>query len=305
MSRQSRPKARRALWQTLAMVWQNLATLWQTLATLWQTLAIRRSVPVLLCGLLFALPSIAEEPEKAAAPEKAEASAMTEEEQAAHESELIRRAYSGALTEAEKADKNAARAELNKLGLDKLRVLFDHVHVPNMYIRFDIDPMVHRNRDKVGPILLDYVDSPHVRTRSYATYYLSFTPLREHRDKIVPLLDHEGTRTSATRCLGKWAATNQLDRVVAQLDDDKERRRITAINAVRDIGDPSAARKLLPSLDDPMLTVRFVAERALAELGDKKVLRKAMKTASPKAKWHLDNAIKTIRESEKTSEEEP
>jgi len=285
MRHSSRQKPPRALWQTLAIVWQNLATLWQNLATLWQTLAIRC---LIASGCLLL---------SAAAQEATNTTAFSE-------SELVRLAYSDALTTEEKTEKNAARAELNKLGIDKLRVLFDHVHVPNMFIRFDIDPMVHRNRDTVGPILLPFLDSPHVRTRSYATYYLGFTPLREHREKIVPLLDHDGTRTSAIRTLGKWAATNHLDKVTALFDDENERRRITAINAVRDIGDPAAAPALLGSLDDSVLTVRFVAERALAELGDKKVLRKAVKSASPQAKWHLENAIKTIRASEKKAAEE-
>jgi len=298
MSHSNRLKPRRALWQTLAIVWQNLATLWQKLATLWQTFAIRC---LLVSGCVFSMVAAQEPPTKATKTTANAAKAA----KAAKESELVRLAYSDALTTEEKAEKNAARAELNKLGLDKLRVLFDHVHVPNMYIRFDIDPMVHRNRDKVGPTLLPFLDSPHVRTRSYATYYLSFTPLREHREKIVPLLDHDGTRTSAIRTLGKWAATNHLDKVTALLDNKSERRRITAINAVRDIGDPTAAPALLPSLDDPVLTVRFVAERALAKLGDKKILRKALKSASPKATWHLNNALKTIREDEKAAEENP
>lgn len=211
-----------------------------------------------------------------------------------NETELVRRAYAEALTVEEKAGKNRARAALNTLGLDKLRVLMEHVHVPNMYIRFDIDALVHRNRDKVGPTLLPFLESPHPRTRSYAAYYLGFTPLEENRDKLVPLLDHPATQNSAIRTLGKWGGTNQLERIATFVDHENERRRITALNALRDLGDPAATPHILPALDDEMMTVRFVAERALTVLGDTEAIGNALSGASDKARWHLKNALDEI-----------
>ena len=209
--------------------------------------------------------------------------------------ELVRLAYGEALTPDEKQAKSAARARLDQLGAGKLRALMEHVHVPNMYLRFDIDSIVHRNRDKVGPILLDFLDSEHPRTRKYAAYYLGFTPLDAERERVAPLLDHDDTATAALRTLGKWHATNELDRVRTFLDHPAERRRIAAVNALRDIGDPRAVPALLPLLDDPTMTARYATERALAGLADPAPLLAALPGASPTARRHLVRALGTMR----------
>lgn len=211
--------------------------------------------------------------------------------------ELVRLAYGAALTASEKVAKNKASAELNELGLEKLRALFANLHTPNMYIRFDIDSLVHRNRDKVGPVLLDFLDSEDPKTRKYAAYYLGFTPLAKEAHQLAPLLDNPVTSGAAIRTLGKWHATNQLERIQTFLESEKEKTRITAVNALRDVNDPRAIPALIPLLDDAQMTVRYVAERALTVLAkdQAQVLVDALDLASPVAKRHLIHCVGDLK----------
>lgn len=205
--------------------------------------------------------------------------------------ELVRLAYGAALTPEEKDAKRTAAAALNKRGVEKARALMEHVHVPNMYIRFDLDTLVRRNKDTVAPILLDFLDSENDRTRSYAAYYLGFTPATNETQRLLPLLDDKDTATTAIRTLGKWKATNQIERIQGFLRSENERRRITAANALRDIGDPAAIPAILPLLDDPLMTVRYVAERALTSFDQTAPLIEALDFASPVAKRHLIHCL--------------
>jgi len=59
-----------------------------------------------------------------------------------------------------------------------------------------------------------------------------------------------------------------VERIGELLGHEKERRRVIAANALRDIGDPGAAGVLVQALSDPVCTVRKTASRALVALGE-------------------------------------
>lgn len=213
-----------------------------------------------------------------------------------NETELVRRAYAQPLLAADKAAKSKARAQLKKLGVEQIRILLDHVHVNNMYIRFDLDTLVRQNAAKAGPHLQDGLASEHERTRKYAAYYLGFTPPGDPTD-LLPLLDHPETAGVAMRTLGKWAITNAVPKILPHLAHDDERVRIRAINALRDINDPDAINPLLPSLDDEFFTVRYAAERALSSLATNHVetLTNALPDAAPQTQRHLVRILGAIK----------
>ena len=83
----------------------------------------------------------------------------------------------------------------------------------------------------------------------------------------MPLLEDDKAAGGAARSLGKWGITNAVARILPQLNHEKERRRVLAVNALSDIGEPAAIPYFLAALGDPVFTVRKVARGALARHG--------------------------------------
>lgn len=169
-------------------------------------------------------------------------------------------------TQAKRERKEAARTEFFTRGADALSYLIDHSDIENLWINVFAFEMVRTlPAEEAVPVLLRGLASDKPRIRKFAAFFLGFHDVPEHAPKLVPLLDHEKTRGAAIRTLGKWKCA--LPQVIESLNDEKERRRILAVNALGDIGDPQAIPALIQALGDPYFTVRKTAARALAVIG--------------------------------------
>lgn len=168
------------------------------------------------------------------------------------------------------ARREAAKEALVARGDESLRFLLDHVHLTNDSVRILIQELVRTRlpAETVTPVLMEFLGAERVDARRVAAYYLGhLPPAPDAETPLLAMLQDDRTAGAAARTLGKWSCTAAVERVIQLLDSDKEVRRIVAVNALRDIGDPRAIAPLIARLDDPVFTVRKVAARALIALG--------------------------------------
>ena len=213
-------------------------------------------------------------------------------------SQLMHDAYSPAVLSAEKQRRSKARVRLNQMGVKRLEPLMDFIHTQNIAIRIDAYLLVRKKpHDGKIEILATYLEHPSARTRSYAAFFLSLMDAPELSDQVRPLLNDPDTAGSAARALGKWNDREAIPGILKLLKHREERRVIQAINALRDIGNPSTVTNLLPFIDHPQASVRYPAERALIGLGTNAAPQfiKSLPTASPRAKRHLVRALGSLR----------
>lgn len=167
-----------------------------------------------------------------------------------------------------KARRQAARKALQARGPEALRYLVQHAHIENPWYFILAGQLVRTlDADEAVPALLDCLDHESTRVRKTALFYLGFFETPEHADRIAHFLDDDELTGVTIRTLGKWRSPRVLEAAVPDLRHEEERRRILAANALRDLGDASAAPALVAALDDPLFTVRRTAARALAALG--------------------------------------
>jgi HEAT repeat protein len=223
----------------------------------------RQRLHACICAVTFTLLVLplatgAEEPE-----------AMTNWRDATFE-QLVLSAQRYGSTAEKRERREAAREELFARGTNALQFLMAHVHIENEQIQFLIAEMIRKRMDAdvVAPVLVAFLDVPEARTRRVAAFYLGFTDANRYAGQIMPLLDDEETVAAAARTLGRWGVTAALPRLVALLHDEKERRRIEAVNALYRLGGPEAIAALITALDDPVFTVRKAAARGLVAIGN-------------------------------------
>ncbi len=194
--------------------------------------------------------------------------------------ELVGWAQRTGTTVEKKENRALARAELFARGGEGLRYLMGNVQITNESIRILVDEMVRSQMppSNSAPVLAEFLDAEQPATRRVAAYYLGFSKAVEFAPRLLPLLDDEMAKGASARTLGKWKIRDALPGVTALLASDKEPRRVVAVNALRDIGDPAAVPVLVGVLGDPMFTVRKAAARALATFGPaaEKALIRAM-----------------------------
>lgn len=187
------------------------------------------------------------------------------------------------------ASRNAAYAELMARGPETLSNLLDRIHVENVMVgvyALNLTKDKPLPKEQAVPVLVSFLGAERPVTRKMAAFMLGFYRAPECAEQVFPLLDHEKTRGAAVRALGKWQATNALPRIEEVLRNAKERSRVMAANALRDIGDPRAIPALIAALDDPVFTVRNTAARALVAFGPAAVppVLAALETATGEAK---------------------
>ena len=178
---------------------------------------------------------------------------------------IIHAQQSGDTPERRKFRKNA-RDEIFARGTNAFHYLLSHFHIENMTIRMLTDEMVRKTLEEAeaAGVLVQYLGSEHEMTRKSAAYFLGYCKTPQYAERLMPLLEDEKAAGAAARSLGKWGITNAMARILPQLNHEEERRRVLAVNALSDIGDPSAIPYFLAALDDPVFTVRKVARGALA-----------------------------------------
>lgn len=173
-------------------------------------------------------------------------------------------------TEARRADKEAARQELFRRGPDSLREVMNRIHFDNIMLSVLAQELVV---DQVPvqdgmPVLLDYLDHERPETRRSALYLLGFYPPPAKPGRILKGLEDGQTRNVTLRTAGKWklgAARPEVRRWLKE--GDRERTRVLAANALREIGNPDDLPALVAALGDPVFTVRHAAARAVASFG--------------------------------------
>ena len=140
-------------------------------------------------------------------------------------------------TEEKREQKEQAHKVIFDRGPDSLHFLMAQIQVENIMVSVLTQELVeHLNAKQAVPVLLDFLETDDPTTRKMAAYFLSFYKTPKHAKKLLPLLDDEKTRGSAMRTLGKWRIKSACPTIGGYLNDPKERIRIVAVNALRDIG---------------------------------------------------------------------
>lgn len=173
-------------------------------------------------------------------------------------------------TPEKKSAKEAAKLELSRRGTNALQVLMGYAHIENSGVQMFTQELVERMKpEESAPVLVGCLSSDHPRTRRLAAYYLGLHETPEYADHVRPLLKDDEACGAAIRTLGKWKVKGASGEIASLVSSTKEQRRIAAINALKDIGDPSAADVLITALNDSYFTVREAAQAALVSLGEK------------------------------------
>lgn len=160
-----------------------------------------------------------------------------------------------------------AREELMRRGAESLDGLLSLGAIENPWVFIFAEQLVLRLEAGIAvPVLLRHLNTQDEKTLRMALFLLGFYDVPEHADAVFPFLERDECAGAAIRTLGKWRVRAAVDRILPFLDDERERRRIVAVNALRDIGDGRAVPHLVRKLDDPVFTVRKTASRALTSL---------------------------------------
>lgn len=182
--------------------------------------------------------------------------------------ELVFRAERYGSTELKRAQKAEAQGELLRRGPDALRHVMPLTAADSVMVWGLAQELVSALATNGAPaVLADFLAAPQPRVRRAAVYFLGLCPAPLRVDRVVALLDDDEAAGAAIRTLGKWKVRAAVPLIAPFLRHEKEVRRVAAANALRDIGDPSAAAALIAALDDPYFTVRRTAARALVLLG--------------------------------------
>lgn len=183
--------------------------------------------------------------------------------------DLLARVVRNGNTEERRAAKDEARQEIYARKAVSFRYLMERVHLDNVGLQVLAQEMIDQlTANEAVPVLLDFATSVNPDTQRIAVFFLGFYPAAAtNADVILPLLTIDKTRNAAIRTLGKWHVTNAAPDIAVLLKDPKERTRVAAANALRDIGDPRSVGPLIDALSDQVFTVRYTAERALKHFG--------------------------------------
>jgi hypothetical protein len=195
--------------------------------------------------------------------------------------------------------KELARQEIVSRKPVSFRYLMTQIHLENVGIQVLAQEMVDQmTADDAVPVLLDFVGAEHPDTRRAAAFFLGFYPSgATNAPALRPLLADDKTRNAAIRTLGKWHSTSDMTALARFLGDPKERTRVMAANALRDIDDARAVPYLLDALNDPVFTVRNTAQRAIEAYGHRAQdeLLSALPVARPPALRLIIQSLGRIR----------
>ncbi|MBU1908541.1 MAG: HEAT repeat domain-containing protein, partial [Verrucomicrobia bacterium] len=211
---------------------------------------------------------------------------------------LLRDAVRYATTPEKRARKEKAKAELTDRGADGLRLVMRYVHLENIGVQVLVFEMVENLDDRqAASVLVDFQGDERSETRRLAAWLLGFCETPEHAGAVRALLADEETSGAALRTLGKWRCREAVPEIRRFVRHERETRRVAAINALRDIGDPAAIPDLLDALGDPYFTVREAAAKALASLGAPagKALLRALPGAEDPARRHILRTLGALR----------
>jgi hypothetical protein len=211
---------------------------------------------------------------------------------------LLRDAVRYATTPAKRARKEKAKSELMGRGADGLRLVMRYVHLENIGVQGLALEMVEGLEDRrAASVLADFLGNERPESRRLAAFFLGSCDVPEHSGAVRVLLADEETCGAAVRTLGKWRCREAVPEILHFVKHERETRRVAAINALREIGDPAAVPDLLAALGDPVFTVREAAARALASLGApaEKALLRALPDAEDPARRQIIRTLGGLR----------
>lgn len=194
--------------------------------------------------------------------------------------------------------KEAAHSELLRRKGESLKYLMQGVHTENIYYGMYAEHVMNcMETNDIAAVLLPFLKSDRKEARRMAVYHLGLRYTPEHTHLVTPFLDDEEAAGAAIRTLGKWQASNSVERIASFLGDSKERRRVMAANALGDIRDPRAVPYLVRALGDPVFTVRRAAARALTFLGStaERELIVALKGTDSTVRREASQALGTMK----------
>lgn len=199
--------------------------------------------------------------------------------------DVLRRALRYGDTPERRAEKAAARKELDALGAAGLRALVERLHMENIMLQVVALEFVQNQVPAAEgtPVLREGLYSPHEQTRRACAFMLGFYPKDESSTPhLLEMLDRERERNAAIRTLGIWRVGSARDRIRELLRAEQERTRIAAANALGRFADPSDAPALIEVLGDSSLLVRNAAARALLAMdpGMRPAMRRALRDAN-------------------------
>ncbi len=173
-------------------------------------------------------------------------------------------------TEERRVAREAAYQQLKTRGAPALEYLLNHADSDNMWYSIYAHRIVRESdAETTAPTLLHVAkNTTNAFLRKSAILLLGFHETPEYAPRIANHLTNEITAGVTMRTLGKWHITNEVDRLIPFLQSTNERKRIMAINALRDIGETNALQQVIPLLSDPLFTVRQSAERAVSTSPD-------------------------------------
>lgn len=199
---------------------------------------------------------------------------LTAEDSAKTIEELFEEASQWEVGSARESVARARKALLTK-GEDVVRyIIAEKLDTRSSLVSRLLNRVVKAMPDTAGPLLIAKLpEAVNAENERILINTVSLLSAIKWKPAVDPLLDivHrksvEKARNTIIATLGELGDPEASDAVCRYVKDNSERRRITAINALRSLNDTSSIGTIMKGLDDPMFTVRSAAIMVISSFG--------------------------------------
>jgi HEAT repeat protein len=164
-----------------------------------------------------------------------------------------------------------ARKALNTKGMDAIRYAVAERLGTRDGLEMDvIQEVINLFPDSSGPLLIAKLDTTDRYTRGNAAYFLGMMKFKPAVDPLLRLLKKDDAikvRNSVIGALGQIGEARAAPPIGEFVTDPDQRRRISALNALRGLKNPETIPAVIRGLEDPIFTVRSDAATSLMEFG--------------------------------------
>ncbi len=196
---------------------------------------------------------------------------LTAEDSARSVEELFKEASRWEVGSAREAVRRARKALIAKGGEAIHWSLDEKLDTRSGLERRTLDELVKALPDTAGPLLIEKLGTSSDRlTLANAVYLLSTIKWQPAVDPLLSLLERKDAvkvRNAVISTLGKIGDQRAASPISRFVTDREERRRLTAITALKDLKDTSTINTVIKGLDDPLFTVRSAAAGGLIAFG--------------------------------------